>query len=58
MGYPCKECTKVKDPKCCDHKTCRDWKRWFLDEWKKFNDFSERYMKEQVKEDGETRRKT
>lgn len=52
MEYPCKECTRVKDPKCCDHKTCRDWKRWFLDEWKKFNNFYERYMKEQVKEDG------
>ena len=52
MEYPCKECTRCQDPKSCSHKECGDWKQWFLDEWKKFNDFSERYMKEQVKEDG------
>lgn len=52
MAYPCEECTTVEDTKGCDRKKCGDWKHWFLDEWKKFNDFYERYMKEQVKEDG------
>lgn len=52
MAYPCKECTRCQDPKSCSHKECGDWKQWFLDEWKKFNAFYERYMKEQVKEDG------
>lgn len=52
MVYPCKECTTVEDTKGCDRKRCGDWKHWFLDEWKKFNDFYERYMKEKEKKDG------
>ena len=52
MEYPCKECTIVGSPKDCNRKDCSAWKPWFLDEWKKFNAFYERYKKEQVKEDG------
>jgi hypothetical protein len=52
MAYPCEECTTVEDTKGCNRKECGAWKHWFLDEWKKFNNFYERYMKEQVQEDG------
>lgn len=52
MEYPCKECTTVPDPKCCDRKKCAEWKSWFLDRWKKINNFYENYMKDKEKEDG------
>ena len=31
--YPCKICTRVKDPEKCENKTCRDWQQWFFDRW-------------------------
>ena len=52
MVYPCKECTAVEDTKGCNRIYCGDWKHWFLNEWKKFHDFYENYMKDQVAEDG------
>ena len=30
---PCLTCTRVRDPKNCENKTCRDWQAWFIDRW-------------------------
>ena len=30
---PCLTCTRVRDPKNCEAKTCRDWQAWFIDRW-------------------------
>lgn len=31
--YPCKSCTRAKDPNKCENKKCPDWKDWFLSRW-------------------------
>lgn len=31
--YPCKTCTRVKDPKKCENKVCREWQAWFIQKW-------------------------
>ena len=31
---PCLTCTRVKDPKNCENKTCKPWQAWFLAWWK------------------------
>ena len=33
IEHPCKTCTRVKDPKKCENKTCKDWQKWFMDRW-------------------------
>ena len=52
MVSPCKTCTNTEAPTVCDSKKCKQWEEWFLSEWKKFNNYYERCMKAQVKEDG------
>ena len=36
---PCLTCTRVRDPKNCENKTCRDWQAWFIDRWESMRDF-------------------
>ena len=31
--YPCKGCTRVKDPENCENKRCQAWQEWFLERW-------------------------
>lgn len=33
MVSPCLHCTRVRDPKNCENKTCKDWQAWFIDRW-------------------------
>ena len=33
MESPCLHCTRVRDPKNCENKTCKDWQAWFIDRW-------------------------
>lgn len=33
MNSPCLTCTRVKDPKNCENKLCKDWQAWFIDRW-------------------------
>ena len=33
MESPCLQCTRVRDPKNCEAKTCKDWQAWFIDRW-------------------------
>lgn len=33
MEYPCSNCTRVKDPKNCENKLCKDWRAWFIGRW-------------------------
>lgn len=30
---PCLNCQRVRDPKNCENKTCREWQAWFIDRW-------------------------
>ena len=30
---PCLTCTRVKDPKNCQNKSCSIWQEWFLKRW-------------------------
>lgn len=30
---PCLTCTRVRDPKNCENKSCMDWRAWFLERW-------------------------
>ena len=30
---PCLACTRVRDPKNCENKLCREWQAWFIDRW-------------------------
>lgn len=33
MDSPCLTCTRVKNPRNCENKTCKDWQAWFIDRW-------------------------
>ena len=33
MESPCVNCTRVKDPKNCENKLCKDWQAWFIQRW-------------------------
>ena len=37
--YPCSNCTRVKDPKTCENKTCKLWKDWFLIRWQEIRNY-------------------
>lgn len=30
---PCLSCTRVKDPRLCENKECRVWRKWFVEKW-------------------------
>ena len=30
---PCLTCTRVKDPRNCENKLCKDWQNWFVERW-------------------------
>ena len=34
--YPCKTCTRVKEPEKCENKTRKDWQAWFIQRWDEF----------------------
>ena len=38
MTSPCFNCTRVRDPKNCENKTCKDWQAWFIDRWETMRD--------------------
>ena len=38
MDSPCLNCTRVKDPKNCENKACKDWQAWFIDRWESMRD--------------------
>ena len=33
MKSPCITCTRVRDPKNCENKLCKDWQSWFIGRW-------------------------
>ena len=33
MKSPCLKCTRVKNPKNCEDKTCKVWRSWFVETW-------------------------
>ena len=33
MMSPCFTCTRVRDPKNCENKLCKDWQSWFINRW-------------------------
>ena len=33
--YPCLICGRCADPENCTDKSCRDWQRWFLQQWER-----------------------
>ena len=35
---PCLTCNRVRDPKNCENKTCRDWQAWFIHHWESMRD--------------------
>ena len=39
MESPCLQCTRVRDPKNCENKLCKDWQAWFIDRWESMRDF-------------------
>lgn len=41
--WPCKTCTRVKDPENCGNKICQEWQRWFLDRWETMREYLWRY---------------
>ena len=41
---PCLTCTRVRDPKNCENKTCKDWQAWFIDRWEAMRDFVRKDM--------------
>ena len=41
---PCLTCTRVRDPKNCENKTCRDWQAWFIDRWEAMRENVRREM--------------
>lgn len=43
---PCLSCTRVRDSKNCENKTCKDWQAWFIDRWES--------MREHVRAEMET----
>lgn len=49
--YPCKTCTRVKDPEECGNKDCKDWLYWFLERWKGFNRFYKKHKKKSRSEE-------
>lgn len=46
MESPCVHCKRVKDPKNCENKLCKDWQAWFIDRWET--------MREQVRKEMDT----
>ena len=33
MRKPCIGCSRVADPQNCEDKSCRAWRRWFVESW-------------------------
>ena len=33
MNCPCANCCRVPDPRQCEDKNCRLWRRWFVEKW-------------------------
>lgn len=33
MESPCTNCIRVRDPKNCENKLCKDWQAWFIQRW-------------------------
>lgn len=31
--YPCEGCSREPNPRQCDNKECKQWRRWFLGAW-------------------------
>ena len=30
---PCTDCQRVRDPKNCENKACKEWQAWFIERW-------------------------
>lgn len=39
MDSPCLHCTRVKDPKNCENKACKEWQAWFINRWESMRSF-------------------
>lgn len=31
--FPCRACTRVRDPAKCENKLCKEWQAWFIERW-------------------------
>ena len=43
---PCLSCTRVRNPRACDDKTCKAWQAWFLSRWELIH----RYPRQQMEQ--------
>ena len=46
MKSPCLCCTRVRDPECCENKSCKDWQAWFQDRWESMRENVRNQIKE------------
>lgn len=51
MKSPCLQCTRVRDPKNCENKLCKDWQAWFIDRWESMRDFVRTEMEQAPTQD-------
>jgi hypothetical protein len=51
MDSPCLTCTRVKNPRDCENKSCKAWSMWFLYEWAKIQSRFNGSVKEEVETD-------
>ena len=40
-------CTRCKNGETCENKHCPKWRAWYLKEWKKFNNYYNKYKNNQ-----------
>ena len=47
MKSPCLDCTRVKDPKNCENKNCKEWQAWFIDRWESMRTYVQAQMEKE-----------
>ena len=47
MNNPCKNCTRVQNPRDCENKQCRVWQQWFLSHWEDIHGYYQKYQQEE-----------
>lgn len=48
---PCLTCTRVKDPRNCGSLRCSEWREWYSDQWKRFNNYYKKYQEKKGTEE-------
>lgn len=42
---PCSNCTRAKDPRLCEDKTCVRWRKWYIERWDRIHGFYRKHVK-------------